>query len=207
MRIRKPLLLGSLAAVILGATGYVIYAQQQVQVKAGSGIDLRKITFDTQKTPDIQAGNVKTKRVDSPRDWLEIEVEFEAKDVSPRDAVIPEVIFRYYVAMTDKNNQPIVLSGDVTHVNVVAGEKYHSAAYVPPSTLGKYTGDFKRFQASSVKGIGVEILYNGVRVGGGLEGINSKFWETVAPTPGVLSRQETPFGLLWIDRYADEKKK
>ncbi|NNE94138.1 MAG: hypothetical protein HKN23_21025 [Verrucomicrobiales bacterium] len=204
---KKRLVIAALIAPLVGVVGLVIYAQQQVQVQPGKGIAVKGIEIEVQQTPEFQAANVRGKKIDNPRDWVEIEVEFDVDGVNPRDAVIPELIFRYYVGIRDQQNQAVVLTGDVVHVNVVGGESYYSAAYVAPSTLGKFTGDFKRFEAGKVQAVGVEIYYNGVLVGGGLEKVNAKFWEQIAPQPGVLSRQDTPFSLLWIDRYADEKNK
>ena len=182
------------------------HGQSQVQVKAGSGIDIKKIEIQAQLTPIFQAGGVKDKKF-KPRDWLEVEVTFEAKDVAPRDAVVPELLFRYYIGMMDEEGKVVVMTTDITHLNVEAGEETFSAVYVSPSTLGKLTGDFRSFNPNVIKGVGVEVYYNGVLVGGGVELTSKKFWEGQNPTAGVLSRSETPFGILWIDRYADEKKK
>jgi hypothetical protein len=70
------------------------------------------------------------------------------------------------------------------------------------------TGEYRNFQASDVAGYGVEIFYNGVLVGlkSSLSGASQKFWEKTGTTEGVLPKHETPFELLWIDRYADVKK-
>lgn len=190
---------GFLAAAIL-APGTLL-AQQMVQVKPGTGIEVKTPEVQTQPTPEFEAGNVKTKSVKSPRDWLEVEVEFEPKGVEPRDGVLSKLLFRYYVAIRTEEGTK-VLTGDVTHVNLMAGEKTYSSAYVSPSVLGKITGDYRRFQMSAVQGVGVEVFYNGVSVGG-TSTAGGRFWETLAPEPGVIGKNESPFALLWIDRYAD----
>ena len=177
---------------------------QNIQVKSGDGIKVKNVEKEAQKTPNFQAGDVSNKKVPNPREWLEIEVEFEADKVSPRDAVLPEVLFRYYIGMTTEENQGVVLTGDVTHVNVIAGEEYYSAVYVAPSTLGKITGEYRRVDMGKVKAIGVEIYYNGVLVGGE-SSTGKNFWSTMQSQPGVLSREKTPFALLWIDRYPEVK--
>lgn len=174
---------------------------QQFQLKMGDA-KVGNIVFEAQKTPNFQAGDVKSKNIPNPRDWLEIEVEFEVN--GPRNAVIKDLLFRYYVGFRDTTGAPRVLSGDVKHINIVAGEKTFSSAYVAPATLGEITGDFRRFQPSSVEAVGVEIYYNGVIIGGNSS--KGKFWEAVAPTPGVLGKLDTPFALLWIDRYAEVEK-
>lgn len=176
---------------------------QQVQLKPGD-VKVGKLTYDAQKTPNFQAGDVKGKDVPNPRDWLEIEVEFEVK--GPKDAIIKELMFRYYVGFKDSAGQPRILTGDVNHINVVAGEKTYSAAYVAPSVLGEITGNFRRFQPTSVQAVGVEIYYNGVIVGRETSlGGGRTFWEG-GTQPGVLGKADTPFALLWIDRYAEVQK-
>lgn len=182
-----PLLLGSLQA------------QQQIQLKMGD-VDVSDPVYEAQKTPNFQAGDVKSKNVPNPRDWLEIEVPFEVR--GPRNAVIKELLFRYYVAIRDQSGATRTLSGDVKHVNVLAGEKTFSSAYVAPGILGDITGDFRRFQPSTVLGVGVEVYFNGVIVGG-KSTAGGKFWEQTGTQPGVLGKVETPFALLWIDRYAE----
>lgn len=193
----KPLVA---AVALLTLSGTVIHAQQApVQLKMGD-VKVQQPAVDTQKTPNFQAGDVKVKDIPNPRDWLEIEVEFEVD--GPRNGVIKELMFRYYVALTDANNQTKTLTGDVKHINVLCGEKLFSAAYVAPNTLGEITGDFRRFQMGAVKGVGLEVIYNGVVVGG-VSTAGGKFWESLAPQPGVLGKTKTPFELLWIDRYAE----
>lgn len=185
---------------LLTFSGAALQAQQQpIQLKMGD-VKVGQPVFDAQKTPNFQAGDVKTKDVPNPKDWLEVEVEFEVD--GPRNAVVKELLFRYYVAFADQNNQTKTLTGDVKHVNVVCGEKTFSAAYVAPSMLGEITGDFRRFQPGSVKGVGLEVIYNGVVVGGATTG-GGKFWEATGTSPGVLGKAKTPFALLWIDRYAE----
>lgn len=179
---------------------------QQVQVKAGDGIKIKNVETEAQKTPQFQAGGVSGKKVPNPREWLEIEVEFEADKVSPRDGVLPELLFRYYVGLTDAAGKAVVLTGDVTHVNVIAGEEYYSAVYVAPSTMGKITGEYRRVDMGKVKAIGVEVYFNGVLVGGE-SSTKKNFWSAMQSQSGILSREKTPFALLWIDRYPEVKAK
>ena len=175
---------------------------QQIQVDK---VDVKGISAETQPTPEFRAGNVKDKSNPSPRDWLEVEVEFEAS-ANERGAAIPELLFRYYVAIQGKDGQTQVLTGDVTHVNVVSGEKYYSAIYVSPMSLGTITGNYRKFQTSAIQAVAVEVFFNGVSKGGESQGgPGGRWWESMATKPGVLSREKTPFGLLWIDRYADVK--
>lgn len=193
------------ALVLLGFFTISAHAQSQVQLAVGD-IDVGKLKPEVQQTPQFEAGGVKGKDVPNPRDWLEVEVEFEVK--GREENVVPELLFRYYIGFVDQSGQGRTLTGDVKHVNIVPGEKYYSVVYVAPSVLGNITGDYRRFQESAVKAMGVEVYYNGVIVGGEstMSGTNAKFWTKTATQPGVLSKPDTPFALLWIDRYAEIAK-
>ncbi len=191
--------------VVTGLFTALLQAQQQPLQLNPNDVDVSKLEVEVQKTPSFGASGVKDKNIPSPRDWLEMEAEFEVK--GPRDAVAKELLFRYYVGFRDQDGQAVTLTGDVKHVNVVAGEKYYSAVYVAPSTLGEITGDFRRFQLTSIEASGVEVYFNGVIVQrkSSMAG-NAAFWTSTAVKPGILAKEATPFALLWIDRYAESAK-
>lgn len=191
-----------IATLVFFTTLSVSQAQQPVQLKVGD-VDVKSVETEVQKTPNFQAGDVKTKNVPNPRDWLEVEVEFEVK--TRTDQVIPKLLFRYYIGFRDQTGSGRVVQGDITHINVVPNEESFSAVYIAPSTLGEITGDFRNFRDGSVEAVGLEIFYNGVIVGGYTD--KGKFWEQLGTQPGVLGRDETPFALLWIDRYSETEKK
>lgn len=190
---------------LVGLLGSSLQAQQQIQLKVGD-VDVGKMNYDAQKTPSFQAGGVKDKNIPNPRDWLELEVEFKVKG-DPK-TVVKELLFRYYIGFKDQTGAARILTGDVKHINIVPGEDSYSSVYVSPSTLGEITGNFRRFQPNSVEAVGVEIIYNGVIVGGksSMSGSRAKFWESAGTQAGVLGKADTPFALLWIDRYSDVEK-
>lgn len=180
---------------------------QQLNVKPGD-VKVEALELEIQQTPQFQAGGLKDKNIPNPRDWLELEIEFEVDVRAPDNTVLPELLVKYYVGFKDQSGNGRTLTGQVIHKNVLVGEETFSAAYISPDTLGEVTGEYRNFQASDVAGYGVEIFYNGVLVGlkSSLSGASQKFWEKTGTTEGVLPKHETPFELLWIDRYADVKK-
>lgn len=204
----RPETLMKTLATTIAAFGILVLcgnAQQPVRLDVGD-VDVKSMDIESQQTPQFQASGPKQKNTPSPRQWLELEVEFEVD--GDRDAVVPELLFRYYIGMKDQDGQSLVLTGDVTHTNVLCGEETYSAVYVSPDMLGTITGDYRRFQPSAISAVGVEVYYNGVIVGGdsSLSGSRAKFWEALSTRPGVLAKNETPFALLWLDRYAGSKK-
>jgi len=194
---------------IFSALGLFAAGAQAQNLQLGpNSVDVKKVEVEVQKTPQFQAGGVNDKNIPNPRDWLEVEVEFEVDTRAPDNAVVGELLFRYYIGFKDQSGNGRTITGDVKHKNVMIGEETYSAVYVSPDTLGEITGEYRNFQSSDVAAVGVEIFYNGVLVGGysSLSGTKAKFWEATGTGPGILSKHETPFALLWIDRYADVDK-
>jgi len=187
----------------LVALPLVAGAQQNVQV---GDVEIKELMVEIQQTPEFQAGNVKGKNVPRPRDWLEIEVEFEV-ETAPKDSAAPAVMFRYYVAIQGPQGVR-TLRGDVTHVNVPGDEEIYSAVYVSPSKLASITGKTSGFTESDIIGVGVAVYVDGIANTGEAYKLKNGWWtaDNVQTEPGVLSRKDTPFALLWIDRYADEKE-
>ena len=183
------------ACFALAAFAGISHAQD---VKVG------KIAIEVQPTPDFDAGGVKTKKVPNPRSWLEIEVEFEAKQKS-QEGIYPQLKFRYHVAIKGEDGT-YYLTGDVDHVNVLAEKELYSVCYVSPSALGTITGDFEKFQAGDVAAVAVEVFDSGVLAGGASEGQSGKWWESTSlkrSGAAISKKEDTPFAILWMDRYAD----
>ncbi len=199
----KSLLTAVFSIIVL--FGVLSSAGAQGQVKVDTRMRI-KIETEIQQTPVFEAAGVKTKVIPYPRDWLEIEVKFKPK-TDPRGAAIPKLLFKYYVAVKGKDGGSRLLTGEVTHVNVLGDEDNYSCVYISPSTLGGVTGDFRKFQISSIAAIAVEVYYGGVLKGIENSDNRGNWWEQMAGSPGIIAKPDTPFALLWLDRYADVEKK
>ncbi len=102
-------------------------------------VDIAKVDINIQKTPQIQAINVKDKRW-TPKDWIEIEVEATAelskteKDKSRK--AYDEVTFEYFAYLAGATKEKSrVLTAKIIHTNVPIKEKVHSVAYISPPQL------------------------------------------------------------------------
>lgn len=182
---------------MMAATGVAQQGQPAVKVK--------KIEYDVQPTPLFQTGGgVKSKKVPRQKSWLEVEVEFEVK-AGNKEGIVNDLQFRYYIAVAGQEGTRLLM-GDVTHVNMLEGDKLYSVVYVSPATLGKLTGKYTGFQKSAIKSVAVEVSYNGRVIGGESTAGSGRWWESLTAEQGVLPKGKTPFALLWIDRYADVKE-
>lgn len=164
-----------------------------------------KINVEIQQTPQFPAGNVKDKRIPSPRNWVEIEVEFELSDRVIEADFVDKVMLRYYIVVRG-DSESHLMTGDVTHVNVPTGGDVFSCAYVPPSALTRVMGKRSTVTSSSIQAVGVAIFVNGVEIARGATGQPEGWWlqTQLQQGTGVLAKSKTPFSIMWLDRYADE---
>ncbi len=194
----KALPISALFALVTLIGAHNAFAQVP-QVK----VDVQEIEVQVQNTPSFEAGNVKDKKIPNPKEWLEVEVKFECQTTSP-DGLVPSLDLRYYIAIKG-DGKTTMFQGDVRHVNIPAKEEMYSVVYLSPSSLIKATGKPRGFSTSDLYGVAVEVTYDGRVVTGMSEGGSGSWWKSasVSPVMEVLPKSETPFALLWLDRYAD----
>ncbi|HEY3600566.1 MAG TPA: Amuc_1102 family pilus-like protein [Chthoniobacterales bacterium] len=170
---------------------------------AGSGFgqnkpgDFRvsKISRDLITSPDYSYTGAEQLRSTRER-WLRVEVQFSATP-----DFTDELTFKYYLLMNGK-----VLTGEVTHVNVIGGRELHSVMYVPPHVLA-YLLPGRAPTATSVENIAVQIVERGEMKDQFMLNRGRPDWFTTLPAlPGfLLNKSETPFAPLFWDRYEQIK--
>ena len=148
------------------------------------------------KTPEYSTSVPRGKT--SARDWVELSVSF---DTEPE--WIDELTFQCYALLRDKKKGDYTLfKGSVTYVDVAKGRGHVSTMYLRPSALARY---------GEVVAIAVEILHNGAvidhksddRMAKG-QRLAKEWWSSpnLPVKEGyLLSRAQTPFGLVNIDDY------
>lgn len=169
--------------------------------------DVEKPSFDELPSPDLDG--TKRKSFD-PKDWLEVESEIEIPPLNREMAevgFIDRVLVKWYVAIEEKaSGRPVLLTKDITHVNVQVEEPFYSSVYLSPNTLLRLTGD-ERAAKNKVKAVALEVLVNGVKVGEATDGEGSGWWNAPSLSRGdrfpLLNKNETPFKVYWWDRYAE----
>jgi hypothetical protein len=181
----------------------VASAQSQVRA-AGPSYAITAIAPSLQITPDFTLTTGVTKRF-NPQKWLEIEVQFSAPTTPPSGPAAPavalsELTFRYYVLLA--NNK--LLTGEVTHVDVLGGPELFSVLYVAPRSLALLLGG-RPFNSADITNIEIQMLKPGVgaplavrmfKPGAALS------TSTFQQIPGLLlNKSQTPFAPLYWDRY------
>lgn len=201
--------IGSLVFIPVTASAQAPAAKKETLVKVA------KVSVDTQKTPQFNVPNVKDKRF-IPKDWLEIEVDCEAKlskdEKNKEMKAYAEVTFKYYAYLSGnadaKKNR--VLTGEIAHVNVPIGEKIHSVMYVSPSAILKITEGKGAVTQALIKAWGVSIWINGEEVGRETSEAGKEWWTNASLPPqeaALLDKTRTPFAPLWHDYHLEVRSK
>lgn len=192
-------------ALSVGALIFLPFAAGVANAQGQADID--KPSFDELPSPDLDG--TKRKSFD-PKDWLEVESEIEIPALN-RDMAeagfIDRVLVKWYVAIEEKAaGRPVLLTKDITHVNVQIDEPFFSSVYLSPNTLLRLTGS-ERAAKNKVEVVALEVLVNGVKVGEATSKMDSGWWNSPNLARGdrfpLLNKNETPFKVYWWDRYAE----
>ncbi len=164
------------------------------QNRAGD-FQISKITRDLITTPQFNYSGAEQQR-DTHERWLRVDVQFTALP-----EFTDEVTFKYYVLINGK-----VLTGEVTHVNVLAGKELFSVIYVPPHALA-YVLQNRPPNSNSVQNIAVQLLQKGeLKDEFSMTRARPDWYSALPALPGfLLNKNETPFAPLFWDHYEQIK--
>ncbi|MBA3833184.1 MAG: hypothetical protein H0X34_15080 [Chthoniobacterales bacterium] len=179
------------AAVFFAASALV-----SAQAPHASDFQITRIIRNLIATPEFNYSGGETFRTNERDRWLSLEVEFTAQP-----EFTDEATFKYYILLGGK-----LLTGEVTHVNILAGKELHSAMYVPPRALAHIMGN-RAFTANSVQNVAVQLLVKG-EVKDELSLVRARpQWFSALPAMSgfVLNKNETPFAPLYWDHYEQIK--
>lgn len=169
--------------------------------------DIGSLEFDDLPSPDVQTGKDKSFK---PKDWLEVEapLKIPAQNSQQKEAgFLDRVMVKWYIAVKDNaSKKTVLLTKDINHVNIPVDEEIFSSVYISPTTLKRLTGS-DRAGKSAVEVVAVEVIVDGVKVGEATSKSKSGWWNSPSLSRGdrypLLSKNETPFEMLWWDRYAE----
>ena len=159
-------------------------------------LQLTKVTRNLIASPEYTYSGAETFRTNSRARWLEVDAEFTALPEFTEEAT-----FKYFILIDGK-----LLTGEVTHVNILAGKELHSVMYVPPRALAHIMGN-KTITANSIPNVAVQILQEGtVKDELSMVRARPQWWSTLPAMSGfVLNKNETPFAPLYWDHYEQIK--
>lgn len=167
-----------------------------------------KPTFDDLSSPNFSGGKQKDFK---PKDWLEIEASFKLQMApEPPSKTAERVMVKWYIAVEhpEKAGAFLLLTKEITHVNVPLNEDIFSSVYLSPASIKRLTGK-DRAAKSIVNLVGYEVLVNGEKVAQETSSSKVGWWNTTSDkisrseTVPLLNKSETPFAHMWWDRYAE----
>lgn len=178
-------------ACLIAALGiFASSASAQVPVPiTNRNVRIEKITPAVISTPDFNFQLTTPKRTEFLK-WLEIEVEFGVDGVD----LVDELTMSYVVGINGK-----LCVGEVTHVNIPKGKDRFSVMYISPRNLDRLTGG-KQLNNSMIDNVWITLSRQGQTLAE----------KAVQPRPipnlprlndMLSSKSETPFHVLWWDRY------
>ncbi|MCU0795504.1 MAG: hypothetical protein MUF31_06160 [Akkermansiaceae bacterium] len=181
-----------------------------VSVSSAMAVEVADVTepkFDELPSPELPG----TKNKDfKPKDWLEVEagITIPAQNKENEEVgFFDSVVVKWYVAIKDKaSKQTMLLTTEITHINVPVGEEFYSSVYLSPNTAKRLTGRDKGSK-SDVEVVALEVLLNGVKVGEATSKFKTGWWTSSKLGRGdrfpLLNKNQTPFRNFWWDRYAE----
>lgn len=174
--------------------------------------EIGRVKFDSLPSPTVDSGKSKSFK---PKDWLEFEagIKLPAFNAEQKKAgFVDQVLVKWSVALKNPDGKGFILiTKDITHINVPIDEEVYSAVYLSPNTLKRVTGSDSAGK-SSVDRVAIEVLINGRAVAA--ESSKGKpNWMSAGSLSDqsrrfpLLNKIETPFRMLWWDRYAEIQEK
>lgn len=170
--------------------------------------EIGRVQFDSLPSPVVDTGKSKSFK---PKDWLEFEVgiKLPAFNAEQKDSgFVDQVLVKWSVALKNPDGKGfILLRKDITHINVPIDEEVYTAVFLSPNTLKRVTGSDNAGK-SSVDRVAIEVLINGRTVAadsskGKPDWVNSGSLSDQSRRFPLLNKYETPFKMLWWDRYAE----
>ncbi len=196
----------SLLSVVSVATLFISF--QSTADAQSYKVEPEKPTFDDLPSPEFSSTKAKSFK---PKDWLEIEASFKVQmSPEPPSKTAERLTVKWYIAVEhpDKKGAYLLLTKDITHVNVPLNEEIFSSVYLSPASIKRLTGR-DRAGKSVVNLVGYEILVNGEKVAQSTSDSKAGWWNTASDkisrsdSVPLLNKSETPFASMWWDRYAE----
>jgi hypothetical protein len=202
MKTIRNSLITAITCVAIGALSHTAANAQAYKVEG------KKPSFDNLPSPEFSGGKQKSFK---PKDWLEIEASIKVQmSPVPPSKTAERILVKWYVAVEhpDKRGSYLLLTKDITHVNVPLDEEIFSSVYLSPSSVKRLTGSDGGGKRA-VYLVGYEVLVNGEKVAEESDKNKPGWWNVSSDkisrsdTVPLLNKSESAFATMWWDRYAE----
>ena len=183
-----------------------------------------KVTANWVSDPGIQADTLIVRPGGSSQSqrWLEMDIEYTARTMP--SGWLDNVVFQYDVLLPKTTKRSVILSGNIEYWSIAMdGNKHYAQAFIHPRILQRYAPGLK-MRKSELKDLRIllTVKQNGAPVGMGVykpttnadpkaikaavdKAMNSR--DTYKGKDRVFGRDETPWGVLNVNRYELIKRK
>jgi hypothetical protein len=162
------------------------------QTGAAADFQITKITKNLISSPQFTYAGAGHYQTNQRARWLEVEIEFTATP-----AFTDELTIKYYILFNGN-----LMTGEVTHANILGGSEKRSVMYVSPNSLGRLAGN-RPITTNACQNIAVQILQQGeVKDELNLVRAAPQWYTSMPQLSGfLLNKEQTPFAPLYWDRY------
>lgn len=201
----RKIRLNLFTAITCAAIGVLSHSAANAQ---SYKVEPGKPVFDDLQSPEFSGGKQKGFK---PKDWLEIEASIKVQmSPAPPSQTAERILVKWYVAVEhpEKKGAYLLLTKDITYVNVPLNEETFTSVYLSPSSVKRLTGS-DRGGKKAVFLVGYEVLVNGEKVAEESDKEKPGWWNKASDkisrsdTVPLLDKSETAFANMWWDRYAE----
>lgn len=201
MHKNRLILISALSCVLFAVASSPQAEDQAYKVEA------KKPDFEDIASPDIGG----SKKNFKAKEWLEIEASIKVQMApEPPSKTADRILVKWYVAVEnpDKQGTYLLLTKDITYVNVPLGEDVYSSVYLSPASVRRLSGS-DRAGKSLVYLVGYEVLVNGEKVAQETSKSKVGWWNVASDKISrsdkvpLLDKNESAFANMWWDRYAE----
>ena len=166
------------------------------QAPAVGDFQITKISKNLISTPQFAFTGAQQHAISQRDRWLEVETEFTAGP-----DFTDELTFKYYILFNGN-----LLTGEVTHVNILNGRGKRSVVYISPNALAHFSG-IRPITPDTCQNVAVQIVQQGsVKSEASLGRAQPQWYAALPQVSGfVLNKNQTPFAPLYWDRYQQIK--
>lgn len=193
---------------LLGAMLMVAWGSQSAHAQQYK-VTVDEPEFDSLLSPQLGGA----KRGFEPKEWLEVEARIMVQMApEPKSQTCDAVTIRWYVAVANPEQRGtyLLFTREVNHVNIPTNEEIYVSCYMSPASIRRLLGD-ARNPEKAVEVCSFEVLINGEpkAYGTSKDRFKHGWWEKgseslirseVVP---LLDKSQTPFSIMWWDRYAE----
>lgn len=177
------------------------------QKRSRADIKITSLKVEAVKTPDFKASK------DTPKDhWARFVVKYDVKRAGTRDKWIDEMDIVWKILVTDANGKAQLFSKVVTYEDIEEGADHKACVYLKPKFLRRFM-DTSRVSTAAFS-VYAEIQIDGQKIDSFIEGkprhssVGKWYREEGSRERSdryLMSRSQTPFGVLDYDSYETEK--